>query len=180
MLFGLTVLASNLQGLLGKLLQSLLLFWERASMRSLLAKNIAAHRSRNQLTANIYSLTLGCIIFLITSSNIQIESISAMSSFSGADIVVSIEDKNESKDALFAAQVDPVLSEKAALIKEWAYVTQELRHSLPGEGDTCLVEDKAQRNAQTTVSLWGLSPSEQIDKNLASDFSSNRYFGETQ
>ena len=70
MLFGLTVLASNLQGLLGTLLQKVLLFWERRSMKNMLMKNIAAHRSRNQLTANIYSLTLGCIIFLITSSNI--------------------------------------------------------------------------------------------------------------
>ena len=40
MLFGLTVLASNLQGLLGKALQRLLLFWEKDSMRILLAKNI--------------------------------------------------------------------------------------------------------------------------------------------
>ena len=40
MLFGLTVLASNLQGLLGKVLQRLLLFWEKDSMRILLAKNI--------------------------------------------------------------------------------------------------------------------------------------------
>ena len=47
MLFGLTVLASNLQGLLGKCLQSMLLFWEKPSMRNLLEKNIIAHRSRN-------------------------------------------------------------------------------------------------------------------------------------
>ena len=47
MLFGLTVLSSNLHGLLGKVLQSMLLFWESRATRILLAKNISAHRSRN-------------------------------------------------------------------------------------------------------------------------------------
>jgi len=47
MLFGLTVLASNLQGLVGEALSSMLLFWESNSMRTLLAKNIVAHKSRN-------------------------------------------------------------------------------------------------------------------------------------
>lgn len=78
MLFGLTVLASNLQGLIGLILTSLLLFWEKSSTRSLLAKNVIAHRSRNRLTSNIYALTLGCIIFLIVSANLQIESIRQM------------------------------------------------------------------------------------------------------
>ena len=76
MLFGLTVLASNLQGLLGSLLTTIFLFWETNSTKNLLAKNIIAHQSRNRLTANIYALTLGCIIFLIVSANLQIDSVS--------------------------------------------------------------------------------------------------------
>ena len=75
MLFGLTVLASNLQGLIGQILTSLFLFWEDHSIRSILAKNVVAHRGRNRLTSNIYALTLGCIIFLIVSANLQVESI---------------------------------------------------------------------------------------------------------
>jgi len=70
MLFGLTVLASNLQGLIGSLLTSLFLFWESNSTRIILAKNVIAHRNRNRLTSNIYALTLGCIIFLIVSANL--------------------------------------------------------------------------------------------------------------
>ena len=76
MLFGLTVLASNLQGLLGSLLTTIFLFWESNSTKNLLSKNIIAHQSRNRLTANIYALTLGCIIFLIVSANLQIDSVS--------------------------------------------------------------------------------------------------------
>ena len=70
MLFGLTVLASNLQGLIGTALSNLFLFWESSPIRSLLAKNMIAHRGRNSLTSNIYALTLGCIIFLIISANL--------------------------------------------------------------------------------------------------------------
>ena len=92
MLFGLVVLASNLQGLLGSILTSIFLFWESNSMRNLLSKNIIAHRNRNQLTSNIYALTLGCIIFLIVSANLQIESISQPSSYSGSDIVAVSDD----------------------------------------------------------------------------------------
>ena len=92
MIFGLTVLAMNLQGLLGSILSHILLFWEAKSTRKILAKNIVAHRQRNQLTANIYALTLGCIIFLIVSANLQVQSISSLFSIGGADIVVDMRD----------------------------------------------------------------------------------------
>ena len=70
MLFGLTILASNLQGLIGKILTVFFLFWENKSTLNLLGKNVIAHQGRNRLTSNIYALTLGCIIFLITSANL--------------------------------------------------------------------------------------------------------------
>ena len=89
MLFGLTVLASNLQGLIGQILTGLFLFWEDHSIRSILAKNVVAHRGRNRLTSNIYALTLGCIIFLIVSANLQVESIEQLTSMGDADIVIS-------------------------------------------------------------------------------------------
>ena len=69
MILGLTLLAVNLRGFLEKILVYVLLFWERKSMRRLLRKNLAAHRSHNYLTSIIYSLTLGCVIFLLCSAN---------------------------------------------------------------------------------------------------------------
>ena len=70
MLFGVTILVSNLQAILEIILMYLLLFWEKSSMRSLISKNLIAHRQRNKLTSTIYSLTLGTIIFLLVSATL--------------------------------------------------------------------------------------------------------------
>ena len=73
MLLGLTILAMNLQGILETLLIYVLLFWESKSMRRMLSKNLVAHKQRNLLTSIIYALTLGCIIFLVVSANLQLK-----------------------------------------------------------------------------------------------------------
>lgn len=72
MLLGLTLLATNLQGLLEVFFIYLFFFWEKTSMRTLLRKNLGAHKKRNSLTSIIYALTLGCIIFLLVSASLQI------------------------------------------------------------------------------------------------------------
>ena len=89
MVFGLVLVSVNLQGALERLLLHVLLFWESKSMKMLLRKNMVAHKQKNQLTAIIYALTLGCVIFLLTSANLQIETINQLSTVAGADIVVS-------------------------------------------------------------------------------------------
>ena len=71
MLFGLVLIAINLQPTVERLLLYLLLFWEKKSMRAVLKKNLTAHKMKNRLTAIIYALSLGCIIFLLTSVNMQ-------------------------------------------------------------------------------------------------------------
>ena len=77
LLLGLVLVAVNLQGALEFVLMHLLLFWETRSMKILLKKNMMVHKKKNQLTAIIYALTLGCIIFLLTSATM-----------SGPDIVI--------------------------------------------------------------------------------------------
>jgi len=47
-----------------------LLFFERQSMKILITKNLSAHRESNKMTSIIYSLTLGCIIFIIVAANL--------------------------------------------------------------------------------------------------------------
>ena len=75
LLLGLVMVAVNLQGALEILLLHMFLFWETKAIKTLLKKNMASHKMKNRLTAIIYSLTLGCIIFLLTSANLQIETI---------------------------------------------------------------------------------------------------------
>ena len=88
MLFGLTILSMNLQGILERFLIALLLCWESKSMRTMLTKNLIAHKQRNILTSIIYALTLGCIIFLVVSANLQLQQITDLNTIGNADIVV--------------------------------------------------------------------------------------------
>ena len=68
LLTGLVIFSVNLQGALEFLLMHMLLFWESKSMKMVLRKNMTTHKRKNRLTAIIYALTLGCIIFLLTSA----------------------------------------------------------------------------------------------------------------
>ena len=88
LLLGLVLISVNLQGAIELILLYLLLFWETKAMKTMLRKNMKAHRHKNQLTAIIYALTLGCIIFLLTSANLQISTINSMDTIAKADIVV--------------------------------------------------------------------------------------------
>ena len=128
-----------------------LLFWESRSLKTLLAKNIIAHRSRNRLTSNIYALTLGCIIFLIVSANLQVESVTQLTSFGGADIVISIPVDSDGTSVngplLTASMVDPILEKHATLLKDFAYVTKPLKEELPGEDVATLIQKKSEKNS---------------------------------
>ena len=75
MLFGLSLLAFNLQRFIEMIFTYVFLFWEKKSMKSMIIKNLAAHKARNKMTSIIYSIALGFIIFLIVSYNMQIKTI---------------------------------------------------------------------------------------------------------
>ena len=81
MIFGLTLISYNLQRAVEMILIYTLLFFERQSMKLLIKKNLAAHREANKLTSIIYSLTLGCIIFIIVASNLQLQIFTSQSDY---------------------------------------------------------------------------------------------------
>jgi hypothetical protein len=70
MLFGLSLLAFNLQRFLEIFLTYILLFWEKESMRIMIMKNLTAHKLRNKMTSIIYSIALGFVIFLVVVYNL--------------------------------------------------------------------------------------------------------------
>ena len=71
-LFGLVLLAYNFQSYLERALTHIFLIFERSSLRSMVFKNLSTHRTRNQMTALIYSLSLGFLIFLSITSKMQV------------------------------------------------------------------------------------------------------------
>jgi FtsH-binding integral membrane protein len=72
MIFGLTLISFNLQRTVELCFVYIMLFFETKSMKLLIVKNLSAHRESNKLTSIIYSLTLGCIIFIIVAANLQL------------------------------------------------------------------------------------------------------------
>ena len=73
MILGLVLLAFNFQKIIEICLTYLLFFWERKSMRLMIMKNLDLHRQKNKMTAIIYSLTLGTIIFILVTLSLQIQ-----------------------------------------------------------------------------------------------------------
>lgn len=74
MLLGLVVLGLNFEMIINKLVAFVFFFWENRALRMLILKNLIAHRIRNRKTTIIYSLTLGFVIFLSVSVNIEVMS----------------------------------------------------------------------------------------------------------
>jgi len=64
MIFGLSLLATNIQPVFEVFAVKILLFWEKTSMKQLILKNLISHRVSNKQTSIIYSLTVGSVIFL--------------------------------------------------------------------------------------------------------------------
>jgi len=73
LLCALVMLAFNLQPIMERLLSRFFLCFELKSMRLMALKNLSAHRNRNQMTALIYSLALGFLMFLSITCRMQIE-----------------------------------------------------------------------------------------------------------
>lgn len=72
MIYGLSLLATNIQPTLEILVVKVILCWEKVSMKNLILKNLIAHRRNNIQTAIIYSLTIGSVIFLYVSLAMQL------------------------------------------------------------------------------------------------------------
>jgi hypothetical protein len=89
MLVGVTLLAQSVQGLIEKLFIYIFLFWETQGMKTLIKKNLVTHKARNSLTAVIYSLTLGSLIFLVVMLNLQAEVLLVSVGYdSGVDLAI--------------------------------------------------------------------------------------------
>ena len=116
MILGLVLLAFNFQKMIEIFLTYLLFFWERKSMKLLIIKNLDLHRQKNKMTAIIYSLTLGTIIFILVTLSLQIQQLTATSSMVGTDVEVK-------KNAGFrASDVDLVLKQYEDDILDFGFV----------------------------------------------------------
>ena len=128
LILGLTLLVANLRGFIEVIMTYLLFFWERRSMRTLIKKNLVAHKHTNKLTSIIYALTLGCVIFLCVALNLVLKS---TESFTSSDNTV-LKDADlalwsfDPEGFRVIKGLDDVLKKYSTDIKDFGYITENL------------------------------------------------------
>lgn len=88
MLLGLVIVGFNFQSMIEIVVTYVLFFWEHKSMKILILKNLIAHRLKNRMTAVIYSMALGTLIFIIVIANVQIKYVSQSGYFKQTDLYI--------------------------------------------------------------------------------------------
>ena len=164
MLFGLTLLTSNLQRLLEILLVHVLLIFEKPSFRKMVLKNLTAHKMRNKMTSLIFSLALGFIIFLIVSYNLQIQNASLMNlQKKGSYLIINSDEFEAVKPEIF----DPVIRQHMDKIESFSYVSYDLARTANQEIKSIKASDRA-RIKSFDIGLYAVTPS--IFDSMISDF----------
>ena len=123
MLYGLSLLAFNLQRFMEIFLTYLFLFWEKNSMRQMIFKNLTAHKRRNKMTSIIFSISIGFIIFLVVIYKLQIESTKLIRMQKDGCYFIVWGNWNYVRPDLF----DPILIQHKDEIEEFTYMTPGLQ-----------------------------------------------------
>lgn len=154
MLFGLSLLAFNLQRFLELVLTHVFLFFEKSSMKQMILKNLTAHKIRNKMTAIIYSIALGFIIFLIVSYQLQLKSTKLTELLKTGTY---FELKADNQALITRETIDPVLQKYSNYIEGFAYVTPDLKNDPEAHILKLESSDKA-RIDKDDVGIYGIQP----------------------
>lgn len=164
MLYGLSLLAFNLERFMEIIFVYLFLFWEKNSMRQMIFKNLTAHKMRNKMTSIIFSISIGFIIFLVVMYKLQITSQQLIKlRNSGAYFRV----ENRGAFALNPETFDPIIERNIKNIESFAYCTTPLHEDATYGVKETIGSDKARVNDEDLY-VEGASPS--IFDSLVPDF----------
>ncbi|KAF2072771.1 hypothetical protein CYY_005917 [Polysphondylium violaceum] len=122
MLLGLVSLALNLEQLIERALVYTFLLWEKKAIKSIVLKNLVAHKLRNRKTAIMYAVSLGFIIFVNVSYSMQQASMNYQVQQSyGSYLRINSETQNFSPDS--AAIIEQFLSSYQPEITDFSWVS---------------------------------------------------------
>eukprot|EP01006_Ploeotia_vitrea_P062852 TRINITY_DN84526_c0_g1_i1.p1 TRINITY_DN84526_c0_g1~~TRINITY_DN84526_c0_g1_i1.p1 ORF type:complete len:1091 (+),score=42.23 TRINITY_DN84526_c0_g1_i1:9-3281(+) len=151
MLFGLVLLSLNLEPLVERLLTFILFFWENGAIRVLIIKNLVAHRPRNRKTSIMYSLSLGFIIWISVSFNLQVISLRYRTTREyGTSYYI------DAPDIPFAlAKKLEQVALSSPHIKDWSWITRK-GNEVKGVSETRI--STIGRYRVYNVGMYGVSP----------------------
>ncbi|CDW85019.1 family protein [Stylonychia lemnae] len=154
MLFGLCVIAINLQNTLEIILTYIFLFWEKKSMKLMVLNNLKAHLVRNRLTASIFSMALSFIIFVMVSYKLQMQNRdSSRNNWYGS--VPTFGSRNQK--AINPVYIDPVLRRNANIIDSFTYFTYDMHEMDDSLVGRTMITNRA-RVQQFKINLNGVQP----------------------
>jgi len=138
-------------------------FWENRAIRSILEKNLIAHRPRNQKTAIMYALSLGFIIFAAIAADVQITTIMyAKQHDHGAYMDLRNTYPAISETALpislreVATELETFLS-KLEIVQDWTWISETLWRVLPNVQST-IATHKGNLFTHRGIDIHAISP----------------------
>jgi len=123
LLVGLSLLSLNLQHIMERIITTVFFFWTNKSYRSLITKNLTAHKLRNRQTSIMYSLSLGFVIFLMVALDQQLKTMTIQTQAEkGAlfEITTSSENLNQTVLETF------IRTNLSETIESYAWITKDL------------------------------------------------------
>ncbi len=154
LLFALTLLAFNTQSTLERICTNVFLFFEQASIKAMVIKNLAAHRRRNQMTGLIYSLSLGFLLFLSISCRMQIN-VSSMEQLKEHASYFVVLTKNQ--NTLHVPTLEQIMLMNNHIIEEFSWVTAPL-HSYENSHVTKATINDVQNRGEMDQDIFGIMP----------------------
>ena len=152
LILGLTLVAINFQHLLEVLIVYTLLIWEKKSMRLLILKNLTAHKERNRMTALIYALSIGFLIYLVVSYGIEIQILQAkQQKDEGAPLAVNL------SNGWLPSLYEKLLADNKDKIDAFSYTTYAFSRFKNKKIDKTHASNYS-RISSKKLTLWGVTP----------------------
>jgi ABC-type antimicrobial peptide transport system permease subunit len=129
MLFGLILLSLNVENVISMVLSILFFFWENVAIREIVVKNLIAHRERNRKTSIMFALSLGFIIFISVSVDLQLSTV-RYDTIRRSGTRIHIRDSgNNLRDPALQAELEKFLNKHKDIIVSYSYMSVELRYN---------------------------------------------------
>jgi ABC-type antimicrobial peptide transport system permease subunit len=156
MVLGMCLVAATTQPLIERGVLWLIVWGSDAKLLDLMNKNMSAHRSRNQKTALMFTLSLGFMIFAGASFSLQAATLQdTISSLIGADINVFAPSWSVPlPEQTLRNVLEQEFSQPGTLLRDWAFASFALRGSKQRVSDTRLSNLAGRSNRQ--IQIYGL------------------------
>ncbi|KAJ3032760.1 hypothetical protein HDV00_007167 [Rhizophlyctis rosea] len=163
MLVGLVMFATNMQPLMERLLLRIIfivLFWESRALRTLVRKNLLAHRLRNANTATMFSFALGFLIFLSVSFSIQLNGMKYDTMHKiGGNIKVASEDTNSQgnmQPMTNVQKLSAICNASRPFVTDWAFTSWGILYIADSVQQTQLMN--VGKIARYPINVVGVTP----------------------